>query len=161
MRSRGFTGIASPSERCSSPSSTGASALVTVPVCALPARSKTPTATATGLDSPGRKKEIAMKLVSSAENSTLAWRKQYRYIEDIRRRTRTRHASTPSSASSCATATSTSRRDHERAGDEGRRTYLGFTVVVPHQPDLAREYPADQLNAGKSVDQEPPATAAG
>ncbi len=24
-----------------------------------------------------------MKLVSSAENSTLAWRKQYRYIEDI------------------------------------------------------------------------------
>jgi len=28
-------------------------------------------------------------------------------------------------------------RDHERAGDEGRRTYLGFTVIVPHQPDLA------------------------
>jgi chitosanase len=29
------------------------------------------------------KKEIAMKLVSSAENSTLNWRAQYRYIEDI------------------------------------------------------------------------------
>jgi DNA-binding transcriptional ArsR family regulator len=52
-------------------------------------------------------------------------------------------------------------RDHERAGDEGRRTYLGFTVIVPHQPDLAREYPADKLNAGQGVDQEPPATAAG
>ena len=59
--------------------STAASALVATPVSAVPARSKTPTATATGLDRPGRK-EIAMKLVSSAENSTLAWRKQYRYI---------------------------------------------------------------------------------
>src|SRR3954453_16935372 len=29
------------------------------------------------------KKEIAMKLVSSAENSSLDWRAQYRYIEDI------------------------------------------------------------------------------
>jgi chitosanase len=30
-----------------------------------------------------RKKEIAMELVSSAENSTLDWKSQYRYIEDI------------------------------------------------------------------------------
>ncbi|MCX4904281.1 chitosanase [Streptomyces sp. NBC_00878] len=36
----------------------------------------------TGLDDPA-KKEIAMKLVSSAENSSLDWRAQYRYIEDI------------------------------------------------------------------------------
>lgn len=37
---------------------------------------------ATGLDDPA-KKEIAMKLVSSAENSSLDWRAQYQYIEDI------------------------------------------------------------------------------
>ena len=30
-----------------------------------------------------RKKEIAMELVSSAENSSLAWKAQYKYIEDI------------------------------------------------------------------------------
>jgi chitosanase len=36
-----------------------------------------------GLDRPA-KKEIAMKLVSSAENSTLDWRSQYGYIENIR-----------------------------------------------------------------------------
>ena len=36
----------------------------------------------TGLDRPGRK-EIAMELVSSAENSTLQWRRQYTYLEDI------------------------------------------------------------------------------
>ena len=40
-------------------------------------------AAATGLASPA-KKEIAMRLVSSAENSSLNWRAQYRYIEDIR-----------------------------------------------------------------------------
>ncbi|MFF9350072.1 chitosanase [Streptomyces sp. NPDC014734] len=39
-------------------------------------------AAATGLDDPA-KKEIAMKLVSSAENSSLDWKAQYRYIEDI------------------------------------------------------------------------------
>lgn len=37
---------------------------------------------ATGLDDPA-KKEIAMKLVSSAENSSLDWKAQYEYIEDI------------------------------------------------------------------------------
>lgn len=37
---------------------------------------------ASGLDDPA-KKEIAMKLVSSAENSSLDWKAQYGYIEDI------------------------------------------------------------------------------
>ncbi|MFJ3669465.1 chitosanase [Streptomyces sp. NPDC090106] len=37
---------------------------------------------AVGLDDPA-KKEIAMKLVSSAENSSLDWKAQYQYIEDI------------------------------------------------------------------------------
>ncbi|WP_299538944.1 chitosanase [uncultured Streptomyces sp.] len=36
----------------------------------------------TGLDDP-EKKDIAMRLVSSAENSTLDWKSQYSYIEDI------------------------------------------------------------------------------
>lgn len=36
----------------------------------------------TGLSAP-REKEIAMQLVSSAENSTLDWKAQYAYIEDI------------------------------------------------------------------------------
>nr|WP_145489678.1 MULTISPECIES: chitosanase [Streptomyces] len=40
------------------------------------------TAAASGLDDPA-KKEIAMKLVSSAENSSLDWKAQYKYIEDI------------------------------------------------------------------------------
>ncbi|WP_443079376.1 chitosanase [Streptomyces sp. P5-A9] len=38
--------------------------------------------TAAGLDAPA-KKEIAMRLVSSAENSSLDWKAQYGYIEDI------------------------------------------------------------------------------
>ncbi|MER5750759.1 chitosanase [Streptomyces sp. NPDC002088] len=37
---------------------------------------------ATGLDDPV-KKDIAMRLVSSAENSSLDWKAQYAYIEDI------------------------------------------------------------------------------
>ncbi|MEU6218877.1 chitosanase [Streptomyces sp. NPDC047022] len=41
-----------------------------------------PSAKATGLDDPA-KKEIAMELVSSAENSSLDWKAQYKYIEDI------------------------------------------------------------------------------
>ena len=36
-----------------------------------------------GLDAPA-KKEIAMELVSSAENSSLDWKAQYAYIEDIK-----------------------------------------------------------------------------
>ncbi|WP_405649553.1 chitosanase [Streptomyces sp. NBC_00019] len=39
-------------------------------------------ADSTGLDDP-EKKELAMRLVSSAENSSLDWKAQYRYIEDI------------------------------------------------------------------------------
>ncbi|MEU2056004.1 chitosanase [Streptomyces bungoensis] len=39
-------------------------------------------AAAPGLDDPA-KKEIAMRLVSSAENSSLDWKAQYKYIEDI------------------------------------------------------------------------------
>ena len=42
----------------------------------------TPHAALTGLDDPV-KKEIAMELVSSAENSSLDWKAQYKYIEDI------------------------------------------------------------------------------
>jgi chitosanase len=41
-----------------------------------------PSAAAADLATP-QKKEIAMRLVSSAENSSLKWREQYRYIEDI------------------------------------------------------------------------------
>ena len=37
---------------------------------------------ASGLDDPV-KKDIAMQIVSSAENSTLNWKAQYKYIEDI------------------------------------------------------------------------------
>jgi hypothetical protein len=40
------------------------------------------TATGAGLSDPAEK-EIAMKLVSSAENSSLNWKAQYSYIEDI------------------------------------------------------------------------------
>ncbi|MFF3056913.1 chitosanase [Streptomyces sp. NPDC057909] len=39
-------------------------------------------AAATGLDDPA-KKEIAMQLISSAENSSLDWKAQYTYIEDV------------------------------------------------------------------------------
>jgi chitosanase len=41
-----------------------------------------PAARASDLADPS-KKEVAMMLVSSAENSSLDWREQYRYIEDI------------------------------------------------------------------------------
>jgi chitosanase len=42
----------------------------------------TPPTTSVNLDNPA-KKDIAMQLVSSAENSTLDWKAQYAYIEDI------------------------------------------------------------------------------
>ncbi|MFJ9940202.1 chitosanase [Streptomyces erythrochromogenes] len=67
------------------------SALLAVPVAAhataAPDPAVRPAATvaaaaATGLDDPA-KKEIAMKIVSSAENSSLDWKAQYKYIEDI------------------------------------------------------------------------------
>ncbi|MDI6908297.1 chitosanase [Nocardioides sp.] len=56
----------------------GVAVLVAVLLLGAPATAASPT----GLDRPDRK-EIAMQLVSSAENSSLAWREQYRYLEDI------------------------------------------------------------------------------
>lgn len=55
--------------------------LATVPLFT-PSHAAAASARATGLDDPA-KKEIAMQLVSSAENSSLDWKAQYRYIEDI------------------------------------------------------------------------------
>ncbi|MXM65771.1 chitosanase [Streptomyces sp. HUCO-GS316] len=55
--------------------------LTAVPLLAAPHVAAAPAA-ARGLDDPA-KKEIAMKLVSSAENSSLDWKAQYKYIEDI------------------------------------------------------------------------------
>jgi chitosanase len=49
---------------------------------AVTASASHPSRQAAGLDAPGEK-EIAMELVSSAENSTLDWRGEYSYIEDI------------------------------------------------------------------------------
>ncbi|MFF8974195.1 chitosanase [Streptomyces sp. NPDC014995] len=56
-------------------------ALAATPLIASPAAVAAPRATR-DLDNPA-KKEIAMKLVSSAENSSLDWKAQYQYIEDI------------------------------------------------------------------------------
>ncbi|MFJ8474177.1 chitosanase [Kitasatospora sp. NPDC094011] len=49
---------------------------------AAPAAATSVQAKGVGLDDP-HKKDIAMQLVSSAENSSLDWRAQYKYIEDI------------------------------------------------------------------------------
>ncbi|MEU8887719.1 chitosanase [Streptomyces sp. NPDC048442] len=49
---------------------------------AAPVDDEARTSASSGLRDPG-KKEIAMRLVSSAENSSLEWKKQYAYIEDI------------------------------------------------------------------------------
>ncbi|MGW0080121.1 chitosanase [Streptomyces sp. NPDC003393] len=55
--------------------------LAAVPLLDAPRAAAAP-ATAPGLDDPA-KKDMAMRLVSSAENSSLDWKAQYRYIEDI------------------------------------------------------------------------------
>nr|BFD81036.1 chitosanase CsnA [Streptomyces sp. Xyl84] len=55
---------------------------VAVPLLGTVAQATAAPAAAPGLDDPA-KKEIAMKLVSSAENSSLDWKAQYKYIEDI------------------------------------------------------------------------------
>lgn len=57
---------------------------VVVLLCLLTFAAPAPAASArpTGLDRPDRK-DIAMQLVSSAENSSLRWRRQYTYLEDI------------------------------------------------------------------------------
>ncbi|MFJ6792957.1 chitosanase [Streptomyces sp. NPDC091268] len=52
------------------------------PAAAPAATAQAPAAAAVGLDDPA-KKEIAMQIVSSAENSSLDWKAQYKYIEDI------------------------------------------------------------------------------
>ncbi|GHD41700.1 chitosanase [Streptomyces galbus] len=57
-------------------------ALAATPLLASPGEAATRPLAAVGLDDPA-KKEIAMKLVSSAENSSLDWKAQYQYIEDI------------------------------------------------------------------------------
>ncbi|MFD6873788.1 MULTISPECIES: chitosanase [unclassified Streptomyces] len=64
-------------------------ALLAAPVAAhataTPASAPAPAtavAAVTGLDDPA-KKDIAMRIVSSAENSSLDWKAQYKYIEDI------------------------------------------------------------------------------
>ncbi|MGP3991758.1 chitosanase [Streptomyces sp. 3N207] len=57
--------------------------LSTVPLMsAAPSPAAEAAGSGTGLDDPA-KKEIAMQLVSSAENSSLDWKAQYKYIEDI------------------------------------------------------------------------------
>ncbi|MFJ5774177.1 chitosanase [Streptomyces sp. NPDC093094] len=55
--------------------------LVSAPLLGSPRAAAAPDR-APGLDDPA-KKEIAMQLVSSAENSSLDWKAQYKYIEDI------------------------------------------------------------------------------
>ncbi|MER7775210.1 chitosanase [Streptomyces sp. NPDC096191] len=55
--------------------------LATVPLLT-PSRATAASVRAAGLDDPA-KKEIAMQLVSSAEDSSLDWKAQYQYIEDI------------------------------------------------------------------------------
>ncbi|MEU2423520.1 chitosanase [Streptomyces sp. NPDC007851] len=60
----------------------GASAAGAVLLRPATASAAAPAASCAGLDDPA-KKEIAMKLVSSAENSSLDWKAQYKYIEDI------------------------------------------------------------------------------
>ncbi|MGW2618856.1 chitosanase [Streptomyces sp. NPDC001500] len=57
-----------------------AGAVAAAPLLGAPQATAAPAAK--GLDDPA-KKEIAMKLVSSAENSSLDWKAQYKYIEDI------------------------------------------------------------------------------
>ncbi|MET7643510.1 chitosanase [Streptomyces sp. NPDC005426] len=63
-------------------------ALTAIPATAYAGTTPAPTAVhhqeaaANGLDDPA-KKDIAMQLVSSAENSSLDWKGQYGYIEDI------------------------------------------------------------------------------
>ncbi|MEU5085380.1 chitosanase [Streptomyces sp. NPDC021356] len=56
--------------------------LAAVPLLGAAPHAMASPAAAPGLDDPA-KKEIAMKLVSSAENSSLDWKAQYKYIEDI------------------------------------------------------------------------------
>ncbi|GAA0315143.1 chitosanase CsnA [Streptomyces polychromogenes] len=63
----------------------GATLLAVPAAQAVPAAPTPPAAAAraaVGLDDPA-KKDVAMRIVSSAENSSLDWKAQYKYIEDI------------------------------------------------------------------------------
>ena len=60
----------------------GCSAQASAPVASQSSSVAPSAAARVGLDDPG-KKDIAMRLVSSAENSSLEWKAQYPYIEDI------------------------------------------------------------------------------
>jgi chitosanase len=79
---------ASPTSPASASASSGASSAATTKpsqsatTAARPPATTKPQSGGTGLDAPA-KKEIAMELVSSAENSSLNWKAQYSYIEDI------------------------------------------------------------------------------
>ncbi|MFF1836650.1 chitosanase [Streptomyces sp. NPDC058231] len=57
-------------------------AVAVLTACSVPGAASGKGAPGTGLDDPARK-EIAMELVSSAENSSLDWKAQYKYIQDI------------------------------------------------------------------------------
>ncbi|MER5200142.1 chitosanase [Streptomyces sp. NPDC002755] len=83
--SRPVDGPAPTSTRTSAPTSRRLFLALTGALAAAPllaAQQATAAPTAKSLDDPA-KKEIAMKLVSSAENSSLDWKAQYQYIEDI------------------------------------------------------------------------------
>ncbi|WP_037679908.1 chitosanase [Streptomyces griseus] len=74
-----------PERSASSPSRRALLTLLGASLTAVPllgASHASANARAVGLDDPAMK-EIAMKLVSSAENSSLDWKAQYKYIEDI------------------------------------------------------------------------------
>jgi chitosanase len=80
------TGTAGPAPTASPTARPSASATPSVKPTAkpsaIPSASPTHTGTAVNLTD-ANKKEIAMELVSSAENSSLDWKAQYKYIEDI------------------------------------------------------------------------------
>lgn len=67
---------------CSLMPSSKPSVIVPSPAAIGATASAEPTGPTTGLADPA-KKELAMQLVSSAENSSLDWKAQYGYIEDI------------------------------------------------------------------------------
>ena len=77
------TSVSGPAASPDSSSSTGPRTTSAASTSKSPKPATTSPAGGVGLDS-ARKKEIAMELVSSAENSSLNWRAQYKYIEDIK-----------------------------------------------------------------------------
>jgi chitosanase len=84
--STGTTGTPTPSPTASATTSPSPTASPTKSPTPTPTKTASPTPTPSSghvnLTDP-HKKEIAMELVSSAENSSLDWKAQYKYIEDI------------------------------------------------------------------------------